>query len=607
MGRIYVTLNQVEKKGLSRSLFHDLNFQLEERDRIAVIGPNGSGKSTLLKIIAGIDTPDGGTATRTRHLKLAYVTQHIAFNDERSVLEETLAAAHAAGLDEADGLVRSRMILDKIGFTDLSQRIGALSGGWKKRLQLACALVEELDAILLDEPTNHLDFDGVDWLENFLAETQLAWIVVTHDRYFLNRTARRIVEINDVFENGYFETTGDYETHQKRKEEYIEAQTSRRETLQAKLRIEEAWLSRGPCARGSKAKYRISQSKDLQKSLGEISQRLKQGTSFIAFSENGIMSKDLVEAVDVHKGFDGKKVIDGFSGVVRRGQILGVLGTNGSGKTTLLRLMGKMVEPDQGTVRHMRDLEIVYFDQIREQMATREPLKTFLTDYGDRVYYQGESVHINSYIRRFRFTNEHLDIPVANLSGGEKARAMIAKVIQRKADLLLLDEPTNDLDIATLELLEESLMKFQGAIILVTHDRYMLERLADYFVGIIADGSPRFYADYRQWLREVRSAPESVAEKNVAAKDGAIRKERERKADPVRLSYMEIREYQGMETRILEAEQRVSDLKEAATKLAQENDPMALKRVCDELSAAEHDVEKHYERWAVLSEKAPKE
>ena len=603
MAKNYVTLSQVAKKGLAQNLFSDLQFQLGERDRVAVIGPNGSGKSTLLKIIAGSEQPDSGQVIRTRHLKLAYVPQQIAFDDERSVLDEMLGAARASGLDEGDALVRSRMILDRIGFTDASVAIGSLSGGWKKRLQLAAALVEELDAILLDEPTNHLDFDGVEWLETFLDETPLAWMVVTHDRYFLNRTARRIIEINDVFEHGHFETAGDYEEHQKRKEEYLEAEQSRKESLMAKLRIEEAWLSRGPCARGSKAKYRIGQSKELQQNLSEITRRLKQGSSFIAFSENGLMSKDLVELIDVRKDYGGRSVINGFSGVVRRRQIVGILGMNGSGKTTLLRLIGKLIEPDQGSVRHLRDLEVLYFDQIRERMASHESLKSFLTDYGDRVIYQGESVHINGYIRRFRFQPEHLDMPVANLSGGEKARAMIAKLIQRKADLLLLDEPTNDLDIATLELLEESLIKFQGAIILVTHDRYMLERLADYFVGITSAGALHFYADYRQWLRE------ESAKANVPSvpPDAAQRKERERKAEPLRLSYMEAREYKGMEDRILQEEQRVVELKEEASRLALGSDPMALKRVCDALVAAEHEVERLYERWALLGEKAPKE
>ena len=606
MGKIFVSLNQVAKRGLNQSLFDNLDFQLGERDRVAVIGPNGSGKSTLLKIIAGLEQPDDGQAVRVRHLKLAYVPQHIVFDNDKSVFDATLGAARAVGLNEEDALVRCRMTLDKIGFKDLAAPIGSLSGGWKKRLQLACALVDELDAILLDEPTNHLGFDGVEWLEGFLAETPLAWMVVTHDRYFLNRTASRILEINDIFGHGAFETTGDYETHQRRKEEYLAAERSRRDSLLAKLRIEEAWLNRGPCARTSKAKYRLGQSDELQKSLTEITRRLKQGSGMVAFQENGLMSKDLVELVEVTKTFDGKRVIDGFSGVVRRGQILGVLGRNGSGKTTLLRLIGKLLEPDGGTVRHLRDLAVLYFDQIREQMSSPEPLKTFLTDYGDRVLYQDESVHINSYIRRFRFSIEHLNVPLANLSGGEKARAMIAKLIQRKADLLLLDEPTNDLDIATLELLEESLLKFQGAIILVTHDRYMLERLADYFVGITTEGTLRFYADYQQWLREVRSLPESSGTPSPK-ETAAGRKERERKADPVRLSYMEVREYNAMESKILEAEQRVADLKEQTARLAEGNDRAALTSVCKELSEAEQEVEKLYERWALLARKAPKD
>jgi ATP-binding cassette subfamily F protein uup len=598
--KIYVTMNQVSKATLTHNLFSEVNFQLGERDRVAIIGPNGSGKSTFLKILAGIEQPDSGLVTRQRLLKMAFVCQDVNYTEPRTVLEEVTLAAQKAGIDHDSALIRAAVTVDKLGFENSAAVVTELSGGWKRRVQLASALVEEPDVLLLDEPTNHLDFDGVGWLEEFLNETECAWIMVTHDRYFLNRTAKKIVEINNIYMGGFFQVAGDYETYQKLKDEYIAEQINTKNSLSSKWRIEEAWLNRGPQARSTKARYRIQQSKELQQKLAEVSQRLRQGATFVKFTEHGLKSKDLIELSGVSKAYGERSIISDFSGIIRRREIIGILGGNGSGKTTLLKLLGGLIDPDSGAVRKANDLEILYFDQVREALQQNVPLGRFLTDYGDRVFYHDQSIHINSWIRRFRFTNEHLEVPVTQLSGGEKARALIAKLIQQKADLLLLDEPTNDLDITTLELLEESLLEFQGAVVIVTHDRYMLERIADYFIGITPAGKLQFYADYQQWIREVKEQAAPKIKKDAPKKE---RTPAPAKGKPGRLSYMEMREFDGMEERILTAEEKLAALKQEAEDPANSTNSMKLRQLCEEMEQAQAEVDKLYHRWSELEGK----
>jgi len=577
-------------------LFEEFDLTIHHDDRIGIIGPNGAGKSTLLKMLSSLEPPDEGEIVLSKGARLAYVPQIAEFDSSQTVFEAVLAAAHAWGLSPEDSEGATHIALGKLGFSDPEAPIGQMSGGWRKRLTLACGLVGTPDLVLFDEPTNHLDVKGVLWLEALLASASFAWVLVTHDRTFLERTVRRIVEVNRIFPEGKLVVKGNYRLFKEERVAFLENQQRYRESLANKVRGEVDWLSRNPKARTTKAKYRIDAALRLIGELELVKTRMVDRKTTIAFSASDRKTKKLIEIKDLAKTLGDKPLINSLNILFSPGSRIGILGPNGSGKTTLLRLIMGQLTPDKGSIQMAPNLACVYFDQDRSKLDGSLPLQQALSDTGDTVVYRGEGVHVIAWAKRFRFKNDQLRLPVSELSGGEQARLLIARLMLEEADVLLLDEPTNDLDIATLEMLEESLIEFPGAVVLVSHDRYMLDRVCTSFVGLDGRGGANTFADYLQWERDFTDIQPRKKKTTEGSKTRS-------KPAPKKLSYMEQREFDGMEETILAAEEGLEAKTAAAEDPTIASDGHKLVAAHEALDRAQKEVERLYERWSELSEK----
>lgn len=597
---LLISIHEIHKSFASKTLFEGLSFGIHEGDRIGIIGNNGVGKSTLLKILGAGMEVDQGQVSRRKFLKMAYVEQDTPFTAGITVEDYMLIKGRDCGLAEADLLIEASTQLSKAGFDKFDVKIDTLSGGWKKRLAIAGALLGSPDLLFLDEPTNHLDFDGVLWLEALLKGSPFAWVMISHDRYFLDRTVTKIAEVNKVFSSGIFIQSCSYSDFLGRKQDYLDGLAKQEEALSNKVRREVEWLRRGPKARSTKARYRIEDAQQMIADLSQLRQKLKTDESQIAFDATGRKTKRLLVAKDISKTFGERVIFKQLNLVLSPGLVVGVLGKNGCGKSTLLKALQKLISLDAGDLIHAPQLNIVYFDQNREALDPQMILKEALSEEGgDSVIYQDRSLHIVAWARMFQFTNEQLTQKVGSLSGGEQARIMIARLMQKKADILILDEPTNDLDIQTLDLLEESLASFPGSIVLVSHDRYMVSRLADICVGFLGEGETALYADYAQWEKEFKqiNSGDSVRKKSTP------KEKVQRTKKKVKLSYMEQREYDRMEDDILQAE---GHLQECTSKIEDPllaSDPAAMNQASDQLRQAQEAVDSLYARWTELEEK----
>ena len=596
-------------QGLTKSfgatpLFREISFTVSDGDRIGLIGPNGAGKSTLLKVLAGDEDADAGDIAVRKRAQVGYVEQESTFSPGvtiRSVLEAALVHARVA---EAEHEGRLRETSGRIGFPDLNAEASKLSGGWRKRLAIAEAVVTHPDVLLLDEPTNHLDLAGISWLEQLLNEGSFACVMISHDRYFLENVATEIVELNRVYADGLLRVQDTYSKFIEGKELYMEAQLKLQDALKNRVKIEVDWLRRGPKARSTKAKARIDNAQDLIGQLREVNSRVQTSTAGIDFSATDRQTKRLVELEDVSVVLGERKIVEDLNFLVTSGMRVGLVGPNGSGKTTLLRLLTGELEPSSGTIKKAASLKIVYFSQMRE-LEQGVTLRRALAPDSDSVVYQGRVVHVASYATKFLFTSEQLNQPVERLSGGERARVLIAKLMLEPADLLLLDEPTNDLDIATLEILEDSLLEYTGALVLVTHDRYMLDRVSTIVLGLDGRGGAERFSDYSQWEQwrgvkvEEAIAPgatgKAVAPAMPSAADAGAKK---------KLSYLEAREFAGIEPAVEAAEDRLQRARETIEDPTVAIDATRLTKALVEMEVAQEAADKLYARWAELTEKA---
>jgi ATP-binding cassette subfamily F protein uup len=494
---LLLSCQAVSKAFGTRSLFDDLSFGLLEGDQAGLVGPNGSGKSTLLKILVGLETPDRGTRSLRGGVRVGYVPQDPVFPAARTVADVVLAAL--THVDEDDRPSRLAQALGRAGFADGRAEIDTLSGGWRKRLAIARELAAAPDILLMDEPTNHLDVDGILWLEGLLAERARACLVVSHDRYFLEHVATRMLELNRAYPAGLFEAQGRYSEFLARRDEFLRGQAAYQESLANTVRREIEWLRRGAKARSTKAKGRIQEAERLIDELADSRARSLSATAGIDFISSQRRTRRLVVARGVTKSLGGRRLVSGLDLIITPGTRVGLIGPNGSGKTTLLNVLAGRLPPDAGDVEHAEGLRIVRFEQERGGLDPAQSLRRALAPEGDAVIWQGRSVHVHSWAKRFLFRPEQLEVPVGRLSGGEQARILIARLMREPADLLVLDEPTNDLDIPTLEVLEDSLAEFDGGLILVTHDRFMLERVSTVILALDGQGGTSTFADYAQW------------------------------------------------------------------------------------------------------------
>jgi ABC transport system ATP-binding/permease protein len=578
----------------TRSLFDDLSFGLFEGDQAGLVGPNGSGKSTLLKILAGITTPDRGSRSLRGGVSVGYVPQDPVFDAGRTVEEVVLAAL--TGADEADRPGRAAQALGRAEFTDGRAAVDTLSGGWRKRLAIARELAAAPDILLMDEPTNHLDVAGILWLEDVLTERARAFVVVSHDRYFLEHVATRMLELNRIYPAGLFESEGSYSRFLARRDDALREQAAYQDSLANTVRREIEWLRRGAKARSTKAKGRIKEAGRLIEELEDSRARGLTATAGIDFTSAQRRTRRLLVARGLTKSLGGRPLVTGLDLVITPGTRVGLIGPNGSGKTTLLNVLADELAPDAGVVERADGLRLVRFTQERAGLDPAQSLRRALAPEGDAVGWQGRSVHVASWAKRFLFRPEQLEVPVGRLSGGEQARILIARLMREPADVLILDEPTNDLDIPTLEVLEDSLAEFDGGLVLVTHDRFMLERVSTVILALDGKGGTATFADYAQW-EAAREAGEPASRKTPGR---APERERPRSR---RLGYVEQREWDGMEQAILDAERAVEACRRAADDPAIASDPTALQTRYAALEAAQAEVDRLYARWAALEAK----
>jgi ATP-binding cassette subfamily F protein uup len=598
-------------QGLSKSfgatsLFRDIAFTVSDGDRLGLIGPNGAGKSTLLKVLAGEEDADSGDVATRKRARIGYVRQESTFAaglTVREILEAALKAAHIPDV-EREGKLRETS--GRIGLADLSVEAATLSGGWRKRLAIAEAIVASPDVLLLDEPTNHLDLAGIAWLEGMLSAADFASVIITHDRYFLENVATEIVELNRVYADGLLRVQGSYSKFVEARQAYLESQSRFEESLRNRVRTEIDWLRRGPKARATKAKARIDNANQLIGQLKEVSSRSQTSTASIDFAGTERQTKRLVELNDIAIDLGERTIVEHLNFLIANGTRVGLVGPNGSGKTTILRLLTGELAPSQGAINKAGSLRIVYFSQTRE-LPEGVTLRRALAPDSDSVVYQDRVIHVASYAQKFLFTGDQLNQPVERLSGGERARVLIARLMLEPADLLLLDEPTNDLDIATLEVLEESLLEYKGALVLVTHDRYMLDRVSTTVLGLDGKGSAATFADYGQWEQwfleqsyeqgseTVRKAEPSKPVQSTSSPTAPAKK---------KLSYLEAREFAAIEERVEAAEAQLDAARNRVADPAVATDAAKLTEALVALEAAQDEADTLYARWAELTEKA---
>jgi len=592
---LLLNTNKISKSFGAAPLFRGVSLSIQEGDRLGLIGPNGSGKSTLLQILAGRIEPDSGDLVLRGGTRLAYVPQDSHFEPGETIRGVMRRAMRSVGLPESEWQAREAETLGRSGFRDFDAEAETLSGGWRKRLSIAEALVQKPEIVLLDEPTNHLDLAGIEWLEKMLQGAPYACVIVSHDRYFLENVPTRMAELNRVYPDGMFYVAGNYSAFLEQKAEFLHAQAQRQSALENRVRIEMEWLRRGPKARATKAKARIDNAGELIAELSDLKSRSRTADANFDFVATGQKTKRLVHLEDVGFGFEGKNLFENLTFTITAGMRVGLVGANGSGKTTLLQLLCGDIAPLLGKIERADNLRIVYFDQ-RRQLNPDQSLRRALAPDGDSVIYRDRLIHVASWAARFLFASEQLDQPVGKLSGGERARVLIANLMLEPADLLLLDEPTNDLDIPTLEVLEESLLEFKGALVLVTHDRYLLDRVSTIVLGLDGNGKAERFADYSQWASD-QAEVKPAKTKAAAPRPPAAAPQKKK------LSYLEGREYESIEQTIAAKEEALhtkrASLQEVALK-----EPRLLEQLYKEIEASQQEVDLLYARWAELEEKA---
>jgi ATP-binding cassette subfamily F protein uup len=586
-----------------RPLFTDLSLDLRAGERVGLIGPNGSGKSTLLKLLAGREEPDAGTRALRRTARLGYVAQDDVFAPGQTARDVVLAALAAEPVEDHERQTQAAITLTQVGFTDPDRPAEMLSGGWRKRLALARELARRPDLLLLDEPTNHLDLPGIVWLERLLRAAPFGYLVATHDRAFLRAVADEAIELSRVYPGGYFRAPGSYDEFAVRREEFLEAQARRQESVANQVRRETEWLGRKAAARTRKAGFRIDEAARRREELEELKYRnAAAGAAGIDFVATGRQTRKLLAAAGVAKSLGGRPLFAGLDLVLSPGTKLGLLGPNGSGKSTLLRVLAGELDADAGTVTRADGLRAVLFEQGRAALDPAATLGQALCPGGDTVRYRGRPLHVMAWAKQFLFRPEQLDVPVGDLSGGEQARVRIAQLMLQPADLLLLDEPANDLDIPALEVLEDSLADWPGALVLVSHDRELLDRLCTEVVGLDGRGGAALYGSVGQWL----SAYEARGVERESPSPVEARAPRTPSPPPApkprKLSFREQQEWEQMEAAILAAEEAVA-ARQAEVERAAAAGHVALADACRALEDAQRAVERLYERWQELEAK----
>lgn len=605
-----INCSQLKKGFAARPLFDGLNFAVESSSRIGLIGPNGAGKSTLLKIIASTETPDEGELTFQRGLRIGMLEQVPIFAKDATVESAILEGVvdkhdweHLSNVHE----YMSRLSLNEANGISGNTPIDKLSGGWKKRVALARLFVGDHDLVLLDEPTNHLDVESILWLEDFLSNASFASITVTHDRLFLQRVSDRILELDRRNPGGLLSINGTYADYLERKILLMDGQERQEVVLKNTLRRETEWLRQGVRARTTKQKARIKQAGELKKEVNELEYRNTTSTAKLDFRSAERNPKKLIKAKGIAKSYDDRVIFKDVDLLITPGQRLGLLGANGCGKTTLIRTLLGEEKPDTGTLETAEQLKVIYFKQNRETLNMEETVTGTICPAGEYVTYRGNNIHVRSYLDRFHFSQLHMGMKVRLLSGGEQSRLLIAKLMLKEGNVLVLDEPTNDLDIRTLEVLEQCLMEFSGAVILVTHDRYFLDQVANQLLAFGEPDGPNAgkvipYATLEQWERAYvkELASKRVNAPNKKSKVTPLQRRTSSKNVKRKFTFKEKFEFEHIEENIHKAEAKLEELKSESILPEVVSSAARLAVIMPEIALLEEEVDQLYARWAEL-------
>ena len=528
----------------SRQLLDDVNFYLNEGDKVGVIGINGTGKSTFLKVLSGVTEPDGGTISRNPNVQVSLLPQNPAMEESATVLEQVFLhfPAEFRELNEYE----AKAMLNRLGITDFAQKVGTLSGGQRKRVALAAALIHPADVLILDEPTNHLDSEMVAWLEDWLRRFKGGLVMVTHDRYFLERVVNHITELSQGKLYHYEANYSKYLELREQRAEMVEASERKRQSI---LRVEREWIMRGCKARTTKSKERIQRYEAL---LNQEAPETDEAVQMAAASSR--LGKKIIELRDVSKAFDGRPIVSRFSYNLLRGDRIGIVGRNGAGKSTLLHLMAGELAPDSGTVEVGATVKIGHFSQEGRELDLNQRVYDFIHDIADEVRTDEGTFSANQMMERFLFPGDLQSVPIGRLSGGERRRLYLLSVLMEAPNVLLLDEPTNDLDVTTLSILEDYLLGFPGPILAVSHDRFFLDKLAESIFEVRGDGEiHRFTGNWTDWQakRRAEEAPSPKAEKPKPAAE----RPRERK---LKFTFKEQREFETIDADLAELEAQIT-------------------------------------------------
>ena len=569
----------------SRQLLSDVNFYLNEGDKVGIIGINGTGKSTFLKVLAGQLEADEGRISRNPNVQISYLSQNPVMDDNATVLEQVFLhfPAEFRDLNEYE----ARSMLTRLGFTDLDQKIGTLSGGQRKRVALVAALVHPADILVMDEPTNHLDSEMVAWLEDWLRSFRGGLVMVTHDRYFLERVVNHITELSRGKLYHYEANYSKYLELKTLREEMAEATERKRQSI---LRVEREWIMRGCKARTTKSKERIQRYENL---LNQDAPEYDDTIQLSAASSR--LGRKIIELHGVGKKYDGKTIIDNFSYNLLRGDRIGIVGRNGAGKSTLMHMIAGELTPDSGFVDIGTTVKIGHFSQEGRELDLSMRVYDFIHDIAKEVRTEEGTFTAKQMMERFMFPSDLQSVPIGKLSGGERRRLYLLSVLMEAPNVLLLDEPTNDLDVMTLSILEDYLQSFSGPILTVSHDRFFLDKMADFIFEVRGDGQVlRYPGNWTDWAARRKEEEAPVREEKPKATQ---ERPREKK---LKFSFKEEREFSTIDQDIADLEEKIEENQKAQAQAGA--DYVKLQQLQTELEELEAQLEHKTERWMYLTE-----
>lgn len=601
---ILLSAEKVYKGYSERQLLDGCSLAIGEGEKIGLIGINGTGKSTLLKVMAGIDPPDSGIVTRAGGVRVAYLPQNPLFDGETTVLQQVMKgvaideerAKDAKVIQQADEY-QCKSILNQLGLGDYDQKIAQLSGGQKRRVALACALAAEAEVLILDEPTNHIDSEMVDWLEGYLKRFQGALLMVTHDRYFLERVVNRIVELDHGKLYSYPANYSQYLELKAQREEMALATERKRQSL---YRKELAWIQRGARARSTKAQFRVDRFEQLKNS-----EYVPDQSKLEVSALSSRLGRKIIEIDNISKAFDGKQLVRDFSYNLLRGDRIGIIGPNGYGKTTLVRMICGLLEPDSGTIVRGDTVKIGYFSQesfIGEEFDPSVKAVDYIRSISQEIQTPEGTLSASQMMEKFLFPSELQYTEIGRLSGGECRRLYLLRVLMEAPNVLVLDEPTNDLDIETLAVLEDYLESFPGVVIAVSHDRYFLDKLMNHVFVLAGNGEVRHYtggyADYRADVAE----QERIKKQSTASVSNGEKRDGRNQREKLKFSFKEQREYEQIDQVIAELEEKIEETEQQIR--SNSSDYTALQQLTQEKEELEEQLAQKMERWVYLNDLA---